>query len=84
MKTDAWSSSISASNREDYPIPANDNLARIHRIVVLIAALLLVAAPHARAQAHVIEITGDSDSRYKIAGQRTPGITVKASKSFCG
>jgi hypothetical protein len=78
MKTGAWSCSISPSNREDYRIPANDNSARIHRIVVLIAAVLLVAAFHARAQAHVIEITADSDSRYKIAGQRTPEITVKA------
>lgn len=26
---------------------------------------------------HVIEVLADSDSRYKIAGQRTPEITVK-------
>jgi heme/copper-type cytochrome/quinol oxidase subunit 2 len=30
------------------------------------------------AQAHMIELTADSDSRYKIAGQRSPEITVKA------
>ncbi len=29
-------------------------------------------------QAHLIELSADSDSRYKIAGQRTPEITVKA------
>lgn len=52
--------------------------ARIHRIVVLIAVLLWVAAPLVRAQARVIELTADSDSRYKIAGQRTPEIRVKA------
>ena len=29
-------------------------------------------------QPHVIEVLADSDSRYKIAGERTPEITVKA------
>jgi heme/copper-type cytochrome/quinol oxidase subunit 2 len=29
-------------------------------------------------QVRVIEITADSDSRYKIAGMRTPEITVKS------
>lgn len=43
-----------------------------------VASALLVAAPRSRAQVHVIEITADSDSRYKIAGERTPEITVKA------
>lgn len=52
--------------------------AKIRRIVVLIAAVLLVWVPHAGAQTHVVELTADSDSRYKIAGQRTPEITVKA------
>jgi heme/copper-type cytochrome/quinol oxidase subunit 2 len=42
------------------------------------AGALLVAQPSAQAQVHVIELTADSDSRYKIAGQRTPEITVKA------
>jgi len=42
------------------------------------ASILLVAWLHARAEVHVIEVTADSDSRYKIAGQRTPEITVKA------
>jgi heme/copper-type cytochrome/quinol oxidase subunit 2 len=42
------------------------------------ASALLVALLPASAQVHVIEITADSDSRYKIAGQRTPEITVKA------
>jgi heme/copper-type cytochrome/quinol oxidase subunit 2 len=45
---------------------------------IVAASALLAAAPQAGAQAHVIEITADSDSRYKIAGQRTPEITVKA------
>jgi heme/copper-type cytochrome/quinol oxidase subunit 2 len=54
---------------------------RIRRIVVGIAAWMVavvLAGPHARAQTRVIEITADSDSRYKIAGMRNPEITVKA------
>ena len=52
----------------------------IQRIVlwITVAAALLIGLPRASAQAHVIEITADSDSRYKIAGQHTPEITVKA------
>jgi heme/copper-type cytochrome/quinol oxidase subunit 2 len=45
---------------------------------IVAASALLVGMPHASAQARVIEVTADSDSRYKIAGQRTPEITVKA------
>jgi heme/copper-type cytochrome/quinol oxidase subunit 2 len=56
------------------------NASRIHRIVVwaAVASASLVALPRANAQAHVIEVTADSDSRYRIAGQRVPEITVKA------
>jgi heme/copper-type cytochrome/quinol oxidase subunit 2 len=60
-------------------------LFRIHRIVrhqivlgIALALTLLAGFPRATAQAHVIEITADSDSRYKIAGQHTPEITMKA------
>lgn len=55
------------------------NALAIHRTVVgiTLACALLVALPRAGAQARVIEFTADSDSRYKIAGQRTPEITVK-------
>ena len=42
------------------------------------ASALLVGLPGASAQARVVELIADSDSRYKIAGQRTPEITVKA------
>ena len=45
-------------------------------------ALLLFATPFARAQVRVIEVTADSDSRYKIAGMRTPEITVKAGEQI--
>ncbi len=54
----------------------------IHRIVVLIGLVLLIGPPRARAQNRVIEITADSDSRYKIAGQKAPEITVKAGEQF--
>jgi heme/copper-type cytochrome/quinol oxidase subunit 2 len=46
------------------------------------ASVLLVGLLRASAQVHVIEITADSDSRYKIAGQRTPEITVKAGEQI--
>lgn len=55
------------------------NLTAIHRTVLIALACALAAGlPRASAQARVIEFTADSDSRYKIAGQRTPEITVKA------
>ena len=40
--------------------------------------LFLALLPHANAQPRVIELTADHDSRYKMAGQRTPEITVRA------
>jgi heme/copper-type cytochrome/quinol oxidase subunit 2 len=45
---------------------------------IVAASALLFVMPRASAQAHIIEVTADSDSRYKIAGERTPEITVKA------
>jgi heme/copper-type cytochrome/quinol oxidase subunit 2 len=36
------------------------------------------AAQDQAAQDRIIEVLADSDSRYKIAGERTPEITVKA------
>ena len=53
---------------------------KIRRMLFWIVAgsALLIYLPRASAQAHVIEFTADSDSRYKISGQRTPEITVKA------
>jgi heme/copper-type cytochrome/quinol oxidase subunit 2 len=58
---------------------------QVRRILIWTAIVCasLVAAPRSNAQgssaqARLIELTADSDSRYKIAGQRTPGITVKA------
>ena len=45
---------------------------------IVAASALVAGLPRASAQARVIEVTADSDSRYKIAGQRVPEITVKA------
>jgi len=45
---------------------------------IVVASSLLASLSRASAQARVIEVTADSDSRYKIAGQRVPEITVKA------
>lgn len=45
---------------------------------LVIFEALLAASLWGADQARVIEITADSDSRYKIAGQKTPEITVKA------
>ena len=47
-------------------------------VVVAVAVTLLAAVPGRAAPARVIEITADKDSRYKMAGQRVPEITVKA------
>jgi heme/copper-type cytochrome/quinol oxidase subunit 2 len=46
--------------------------------MIAAASFPLLGMLYARAQTHVIELLADSDSRYKIAGERTPEITVKA------
>jgi heme/copper-type cytochrome/quinol oxidase subunit 2 len=50
-----------------------------HRFVKLVAigVVVLTTFIHAQVPARVIEVIADSDSRYKIAGQRVPEITVK-------
>jgi heme/copper-type cytochrome/quinol oxidase subunit 2 len=57
---------------------------RIRHILIWIAlaGALMAGLPLANAQARVIDVTADSDSRYKIAGQRTPEITVKAGEQI--
>jgi heme/copper-type cytochrome/quinol oxidase subunit 2 len=53
--------------------------ATAHRIAfVAMTAFFLALLPYADAQPRVIELTADHDSRYKMAGQRTPEITVRA------
>ena len=65
------------------------NSSKFCRTLVLIAAsTLLTGAPCVAAQdyagqagvaqPHIIELLADTDSRYKIAGERSPEITVKA------
>lgn len=53
-----------------------------HIVGIVVAWVSLVGMPQASAQVHLIELTADSDSRYKIAGQRTPEITVKAGEQI--
>jgi heme/copper-type cytochrome/quinol oxidase subunit 2 len=53
-------------------------------VLTIAASVLLIglassgAQDHADAPMRVIEVLADSDSRYKIAGESTPEITVKA------
>ena len=61
------------------------NLTHLQPIQRTLLALAIVSAfvvvPRARAQ-RLIEVTADRDSRYKMAGQRTPEITVKAGEQI--
>ncbi len=50
--------------------------------VVFVMAGLILAASYGFAQPRIIELTADRDSRYRIAGQHTPEITVKAGEPF--
>jgi len=47
-------------------------------VLLIAAATGLLGSTSALAQSRVIELVADSDSRYRIAGERTPEITVKA------
>jgi hypothetical protein len=47
-------------------------------VLAALAAVYLGSTVRASAQAHVIEVTAGSDSRYKIAGPGVPEVTVKA------
>jgi len=55
---------------------------KTNRTRLIVVSMGLAAAfaylPAANAQERLIELTADSDSRYKIVGQRVPEITVKA------
>lgn len=44
----------------------------------LLVSVLFAGALSAQSTPRVIEVTADRDSRYKVAGMRTPEITVKA------
>ena len=47
-------------------------------VLLIAAATSSLGSTSALAQSRVIELVADSDSRYRIAGERTPEITVKA------
>ncbi len=50
----------------------------VHLLRVLIAAGVLLIVSPCFAQAHVIELLADKDSRFKMPGQKHAEITVKA------
>lgn len=51
---------------------------RVLQSALVVTGLMAATVPCAMAQPRVIELTADHDSRYRIAGQKTPEITVKA------
>jgi heme/copper-type cytochrome/quinol oxidase subunit 2 len=53
-----------------------------NRRIVVWTAFFALALTQAYAQVHVIELTADHDSRYKIAGMKVPEITVKAGEQI--
>ena len=53
------------------------NVLRMATLLMLLVGLSLASTPP-----QVIELTADSDSRYKIAGMRTPEITVRAGEEI--
>jgi heme/copper-type cytochrome/quinol oxidase subunit 2 len=50
--------------------------------VAFVAGIVLAILPCAVAEPRLIELTADRDSRYRIAGQRIPEITVKAGEQI--
>ena len=49
---------------------------------IVIVSGIFLCAPRIQAQARVIELTADKDSRYKIAGMHAPAITLKAGEQI--
>jgi heme/copper-type cytochrome/quinol oxidase subunit 2 len=52
------------------------------RIAFVVTAFVMAIVPCGVAQPRVIELTADHDSRYRMAGQKTPEITVKAGEAI--
>jgi heme/copper-type cytochrome/quinol oxidase subunit 2 len=48
------------------------------RYGIFSASFVCLCLSAATAQTHLVEVLADKDSRYKIAGERSPEITVKA------
>jgi heme/copper-type cytochrome/quinol oxidase subunit 2 len=61
-------------------MPERAKSCRIFMLIAVASAFLMVAV-RAMAQVRVIELLADRDSRYKIAGERKPEITVKAGEN---
>ena len=55
---------------------------RVLQSALVVAVIFAGIVPRAMAQPRVIELTADHDSRYRIAGQKTPEITVKAGEQI--
>jgi heme/copper-type cytochrome/quinol oxidase subunit 2 len=53
-----------------------------HFSLGMLAVALLLVPRVVKAETHVIEVLADKDSRYKIAGQKNPEITVKAGEQI--
>ena len=51
---------------------------RVLQSALVVTGLMAATVPCVMAQPRVIELTADHDSRYRITGQKTPEITVKA------
>ncbi len=51
-------------------------------VLIAVLGIFLARATSADASPRIIELLADSDSRYKIAGQRVPEITVKAGEAL--
>ncbi|MGA8433144.1 MAG: hypothetical protein WB729_25205 [Candidatus Sulfotelmatobacter sp.] len=51
-------------------------------VLIVALGIFLARTTWADAQPRTIDLLADSDSRYKIAGQRTPEITVKAGEKL--
>ena len=54
------------------------NIVAVRLFIGLLSGALLVGKVWAQVPAQVIELTADRDSRYKIAGVRSPEITFRA------
>ena len=52
------------------------------RLIVMVCALLGVCTSFVYAQARIVELTADKDSRYKISGMHVPEITVRAGEQI--
>jgi len=55
---------------------------RVLQSALVVAVIFAGIVPRVMAQPRVIELTADRDSRYRIAGQKTPEITVKAGEQI--